>query len=44
MDVLRRELEQFVENNGFSYSKVAKTMSIGTSTLSEFRNGTIKEI
>ena len=42
MDALRRELESFVENNGFSYSKVAKAMSIGTSTLSEFRKGTYK--
>lgn len=42
MDILRRELEKFVESNGFSYSKVAKAMSIGSSTLSEFRNNTYK--
>lgn len=42
MDILRRQLEKFVENNGFSYTKVARAMGIGNSTLSEFRNGSYK--
>ncbi|MDH6457610.1 DNA transposition AAA+ family ATPase [Fusobacterium sp. PH5-7] len=32
-------LEQFSEERGMSYSKIAKAMGIGTSTLSEIRSG-----
>ena len=42
MEALNRELEKFVEDNGLSYTKVAKAMNVGASTLSEFRNGTYK--
>ena len=44
MDIekLRRELERFAEQKKLSYSKMAKAMNIGASTLSEFRNGTYK--
>lgn len=39
---LARELERFSTEKGMSYSKIAKAMGIGTSTLSEFRNGNYK--
>lgn len=42
MDALIRELDKFIEDRGLSYAKVAKAMSIGSSTLSEFRKGTYK--
>lgn len=41
-DKIKRELELFVEERGLSYSKIARAMGIGTSTLSEFRNGNYK--
>lgn len=42
IDKLRRELERFAQDKGLSYSKIAKAMGIGASTLSEFKAGTYK--
>lgn len=42
MDSLIRDLDKFIEDRGLSYAKVAKAMSIGSSTLSEFRKGVYK--
>lgn len=42
MEELRRELIAFAEDRGLSYTKIARAMGVGTSTLSEFKNGTYK--
>lgn len=39
---LVRELERFSKEREMSFSKIAKAMGIGSSTLSEFKNGTYK--
>lgn len=38
MENLRRRLEKFSEEKKMSYSRIAKAMGIGASTLSEFKN------
>jgi DNA transposition AAA+ family ATPase len=40
MDDLRTRLEIFSENNNMSFTKIAKAMGVGASTLSEWRKGT----
>lgn len=40
MEELRARLEIFSEENNMSYTKIAKAMGVGSSTLSEWRKGT----
>jgi phage transposase len=40
MDDLRTRLEIFSEDNNMSFTKIAKAMGVGASTLSEWRKGT----
>ena len=40
MDDLRARLEIFSEDNNMSFTKIAKAMGVGASTLSEWRKGT----
>ena len=40
MDDLRTRLEIFSEDNNMSFTKIAKAMGVGASTLSEWRQGT----
>lgn len=40
MEELRARLEIFSEENNMSYTKIAKAMGVGVSTLSEWRKGT----
>lgn len=40
MDDLRNRLEIFSEDNNMSFTKIAKAMGVGASTLSEWRKGT----
>lgn len=40
MDDLRTRLEIFSEDNNMSFTKIAKAMGVGVSTLSEWRKGT----
>ena len=40
MEELRTRLEIFSEENNMSYTKIAKAMGVGASTLSEWRKGT----
>ena len=40
MKKIIEDLEKFAEENSISYSKIAKAMNIGSSTLSEYRKGT----
>ena len=40
MDDLRSRLEIFSEDNNMSFTKIAKAMGVGASTLSEWRKGT----
>lgn len=42
IDKLVRGLERFSTEKKMSYAKIAKAMGVGTSTLSEFRNGNYK--
>ena len=40
MKKIIEDLEKFAEENNISYTKIAKAMNIGSSTLSEYRKGT----
>lgn len=44
MDDLRTRLEIFSEDNNMSFTKIAKAMGVGASTLSEWRKEHTQEI